>query len=105
MIMMGIIMHQITLTSMPLPLFKTMAQSRRGAPHILTVKEKLALPVLFLASFAVTVYRVGAFTSVGVPLIVQVALSILKPAGSAGATVQLEIAPPKLLKVILVTAL
>jgi hypothetical protein len=35
MIMMGIIMHQITLTSMPLPLFKTMAQSRRGVPHIL----------------------------------------------------------------------
>jgi hypothetical protein len=39
-----------------------------------------------------------------VPLIVQVALSILKPAGSAGATVQLEIAPPKLLKVIFVMA-
>jgi hypothetical protein len=85
MIMMGIIMHQITLTSMPLPLFKTMAQSRRGAPHILEA-------------------QVGAFTSVGVPLIVQVALSILKPAGSAGATVQLEIAPPKLLKVIFVMA-
>jgi hypothetical protein len=67
-------MHQITLTSMPLPLFKTMAQSRRGAPHILEAQ----VPVLFLASFAVTVYRVGAFTSVGVPLIVQVALSILK---------------------------
>jgi hypothetical protein len=31
---------------------------------------------------------------------VQVALSILKPAGSVGATVQLTIAPPELLKVL-----
>jgi hypothetical protein len=37
--------------------------------------------------------------SVGVPLMVQVALSILKPVGSAGATAQLAIAPPELLKV------
>jgi hypothetical protein len=35
---------------------------------------------------------------------VQVVLSILKPAGSAGATVQLTIAPPKLLKVMFVMA-
>jgi hypothetical protein len=35
---------------------------------------------------------------------VQVALSILKPAGSVGATVQLAIAPPELLKVIFVMA-
>jgi hypothetical protein len=32
---------------------------------------------------------------------VQVALSILKPAGSVGVTVQLAIAPPELLKVML----
>jgi hypothetical protein len=36
---------------------------------------------------------------------VQVALSILKPAGSVGATVQLAIAPPELLKVMFVMAL
>ncbi|SSC09784.1 hypothetical protein BPUTEOSOX_639 [thiotrophic endosymbiont of Bathymodiolus puteoserpentis (Logatchev)] len=53
---------------------------------------------------AVTVYRVTAFTSVGVPLMVQVALLVLKPAGSVGATVQLVIAPPELLKVMLVMA-
>jgi hypothetical protein len=41
--------------------------------------------------FAVTMYRVVVLTSVGVPLTVQVVLSILKPAGSAGATVQLAI--------------
>jgi hypothetical protein len=35
---------------------------------------------------------------------VQVALSILKPVGSAGATVQLAIAPPELLKVIFLIA-
>jgi hypothetical protein len=35
---------------------------------------------------------------------VQVALSILKPAGSVGATVQLTIAPPELLKVMSVMA-
>jgi hypothetical protein len=34
----------------------------------------------------------------------QVALLILKPAGSVGATVQLEIAPPELLKVMSVMA-
>ncbi|SSC09788.1 hypothetical protein BPUTEOSOX_643 [thiotrophic endosymbiont of Bathymodiolus puteoserpentis (Logatchev)] len=66
---------------------------------VFTVKDKLALPVLPLASFAVTVYTLRALTSVGVPLMVQVALSILKPAGSAGVTVQLAIAPPELLKV------
>jgi hypothetical protein len=33
------------------------------------------------------VYRVEAFTSVGVPLMVQVVLLILKPAGSVGAAV------------------
>jgi hypothetical protein len=38
-------------------------------------------------------------TLVGVPLTVQVVLSILKPAGSAGATVQLAIVLPELLKV------
>jgi uncharacterized membrane protein (DUF2068 family) len=47
-----------------------------------TVKEKTALSVLSVAFFAVTVYTVRALTSVGVPLMVQVALSILKPAGS-----------------------
>jgi hypothetical protein len=41
---------------------------------------------------------------VGTPLMVQVALSILKPAGSVGVTVQLAIAPPELLKVMLVMA-
>jgi hypothetical protein len=53
-----------------------------------------------------TVYTVTvrALTSVGVPLMVQVALSILKPAGSVGATVQLTIAPPELLKVMSVMA-
>jgi hypothetical protein len=35
---------------------------------------------------------------------VQVALSILKPAGSVGVTVQVAIAPPELLKVMLVMA-
>jgi hypothetical protein len=42
------------------------------------------------------VYTVRALTSVGVPLIVQVVLLILKPAGSVGAAVQLAIAPPEL---------
>jgi hypothetical protein len=37
------------------------------------------------------VYIVEALTSVGVPLMVQVALSILKPVGRVGATVQLAI--------------
>jgi hypothetical protein len=64
-----------------------------------------ALSVLSVAFFAVTVYTVRALTSVGVPLMVQVALSILKPAGSVGATVQLTIAPPELLKVMSVMAL
>jgi hypothetical protein len=41
----------------------------------------------------------SVLTSVGVPLTVQVVLSILKPAGSAGATVQLAIVLPELLKV------
>jgi hypothetical protein len=50
------------------------------------------------------VYRVRALTSVGVPLMVQVVLSILKPAGNVGATVQLAIAPPELLKVMSVMA-
>jgi hypothetical protein len=57
-----------------------------------------------VAFFAVTVYTVRALTSVGVPLIVQVVLLILKPAGSVGVTVQLAIAPPELLKVMLVMA-
>jgi hypothetical protein len=48
-----------------------------------------------MAFFAVTVYTLRALISVGVPLMVQVALSILKPAGSVGATVQLAIAPPE----------
>jgi hypothetical protein len=39
-----------------------------------------------LKLFAVIVYRVGALTLVGVPLMVQVVLLILKPAGSVGAT-------------------
>jgi hypothetical protein len=60
-----------------------------------TVKEKLALLALFMAFFAVTMYRVVVLTSVGVPLTVQVVLSILKPAGSAGATVQLAIVLPE----------
>jgi ABC-type methionine transport system permease subunit len=47
-----------------------------------------------MAFFAVTMYRVVVLTSVGVPLTVQVVLSILKPAGSAGATVQLAIVLP-----------
>jgi hypothetical protein len=41
----------------------------------------------------IPVYRVEALSSVGVPLMVQVALSILKPVGSAGATAQLAIQP------------
>jgi hypothetical protein len=65
-----------------------------------TVKGKIATSVLFEALFAVTVYRVVSFTSVGVPLMVQVVLLILKPAGSAGVIVQLAIASPELLKVI-----
>jgi hypothetical protein len=44
------------------------------------------------------------FIKVGVPLMVQVVLSILKPAGSVGAIVQLAIAPPELLKVMSVMA-
>jgi hypothetical protein len=52
----------------------------------------------------VTMYRVVVLTSVGVPLTVQVVLSILKPAGSAGATVQLAIVLPELLKVMSVMA-
>jgi hypothetical protein len=47
---------------------------------------------------AITVYAVIAFTSVGVPLMTQVVLSILKPVGSVGTTVQLAIVPPELLK-------
>jgi hypothetical protein len=43
-------------------------------------------------------YTLRALISVGVPLMVQVVLLILKPAGSVGATVQLAIAPPELLK-------
>jgi hypothetical protein len=39
-----------------------------------------------------------------VPLMVQVVLLILKPAGSAGVIVQLAIASPELLKVISVMA-
>jgi hypothetical protein len=69
-----------------------------------TVKEKLALSALSMAFFAVTMYRVVVLTSVGVPLTVQVVLSILKPAGSAGATVQLAIVLPELLKVMSVMA-
>jgi hypothetical protein len=74
--------------SLPLSPLKPMGQSRRGAPHlleaqrpplILRIKEKIALSVLSEAFLAVTVYRVRALTSVGVPLMVQVALSILKP--------------------------
>jgi hypothetical protein len=42
---------------------------------------------IFEALFTITVYTVVAFTSVGIPLMAQVALSILKPAGSVGATV------------------
>jgi hypothetical protein len=49
---------------------------------------------------ALNIYTV----SVGVPLIVQVVLLILKPAGSVGVAVQLAIAPPELLKVMLVMA-
>jgi hypothetical protein len=49
-----------------------------------TVKEKTVLPVLSVAFFAVTVYTVRALTLVGVPLMVQVVLLILKPAGSVG---------------------
>jgi hypothetical protein len=37
------------------------------------------------------VYMLRALILVGVPLMVQVALSILKPAGSVGATVQLQL--------------
>jgi hypothetical protein len=53
---------------------------------------------------APTLYTLRALTSVGTPLMVQVALSILKPAGSVGVTVQLAIAPPELPKVMLVMA-
>jgi hypothetical protein len=42
-----------------------------------SVKEKIALSVLSEAFLAVTVYRVRVLISVGVPLMVQVALSIL----------------------------
>jgi hypothetical protein len=56
----------------PLPPLKPMAQSQRGAPCLL---EALYPPLIL---------RI---------LQVQVALSILKPAGSVGATVQLTIAP------------
>jgi hypothetical protein len=81
----------------------SVAFARLGASTF-TVKEKLALPVLSLASFAVTVYMLRALILVGVPLMVQVALSILKPVGSAGATAQLAIAPPELLKVMFLIA-
>ncbi|VVH55635.1 hypothetical protein BSPCLSOX_2235 [uncultured Gammaproteobacteria bacterium] len=81
----------------------SVAFARLGASTF-TVKEKLALPVLSLASFAVTVYMLRALILVGVPLMVQVALSILKPAGSVGATVQLAIAPAELPKVMSVMA-
>jgi hypothetical protein len=50
-----------------------------------------------------TVYTVTAKNAT-VPLIVQVVLLILKPAGSVGVAVQLAIAPPELLKVMLVMA-
>jgi hypothetical protein len=53
------------------------------------LQEKLALSVSSMAFFAVTVYTLRALISVGVPLMVQVVLLILKPAGSVGATVQL----------------
>jgi hypothetical protein len=68
------------------------------------------------ASFSLTVNAQGPIisklnrftevnvSSVGVPLTVQVVLSILKPAGSAGATVQLAIVLPELLKVMSVMA-
>jgi hypothetical protein len=48
-----------------------------------TVKGKIIMSI-FEALFTITVYTVVAFTSVGVPLMAQVALSILKPAGSVG---------------------
>jgi hypothetical protein len=82
---------RFTQMRVPLPPLKLMACA-------FTVKEKLALLALFMAFFAVTMYRVVVLTSVGVPLTVQVVLSILKPAGSAGATVQLAIVLPELLK-------
>jgi predicted signal transduction protein with EAL and GGDEF domain len=76
-----------------------MARSRRGVPHLLEAQMRplvIAIPrfiqlqlVLSEAFLAVTVYRVRALTSVGVPLMVQVALSILKPAGSVGASTAL----------------
>jgi hypothetical protein len=59
----------------------------KNATDNFTVKEKLALSSS-VAFFAVTVYTLRALTSVGTPLMVQVALSILKPAGSVGVTVQ-----------------
>jgi hypothetical protein len=65
MIVVDIIMHQMSPTTMPLPLFKPMAQSRHGVVQVMEA----------------------------------VVLSILKPAGNVGATVQLAIAPPELLKV------
>jgi hypothetical protein len=83
--------------------FVATAFARLGAGAF-TVKEKVVLSVSSAAFFAVTVYRVRVLTSVGIPLMVQVVLSILKPAGNVGATVQLAIAPPELLKVIFVMA-
>jgi hypothetical protein len=78
----------------PLLPLKLTEQSWHGLTHVLAVKVR---PL-------VVVYRVVSFTSVGVPLMVQVVLLILKPAGSAGVIVQLAIASPELLKVISVMA-
>jgi hypothetical protein len=44
--------------------------ARLGASAF-TVKEKTVMSVLFETLFAVIVYRVGALTLVGVPLMVQ----------------------------------
>jgi hypothetical protein len=68
-----------------------------------TVKGKIIMSI-FEALFTITVYTVVAFTSVGIPLMAQVALSILKPAGSVGVIVQLVSTLLELLKVILVMA-
>jgi hypothetical protein len=85
---------RFTQLQVPLPPLKPMEQSRRGAPHLLEAQMR---PLV-----VATVYIVEVLTSVGVPLMVQVALSILKPVGRVGATVQLAIAPSELLKVMFV---
>jgi hypothetical protein len=62
-------------------------------PLVMTIPRFIQLRVLLLPLKPMGQSRCG---------VIQVALSILKPAGSVGATVQLAIAPPELLKVMFV---